>query len=308
MIFSACDQVVDLPLPEYERQLATYSVLTQGEHPNILVNESSSYFDPIDRRDIINVINNATVTISEGANSWTLDFDTLSYYIDWYYDSELNEYVQDSVPFGSYTTEAFITEVGKDYSLEISHENRTLTGQTRVPDSGEILSTSHEIVILDEPFLPDGFECWAIEVDVSLSDPFDSTFYEIIWWQEYWEKDCGSGDSCLIDRYYWGSEWISDASFNGSQLDYTTQVGFNCDSEGLPDPDPDPEYWTVLEMTIATISKEAYTFKNSMGQQWDNDGNPFTEPVPLSSTVKGGIGLFGSRGQVGEPLRIKYTF
>lgn len=306
--FSACEQVVDLPLPEYERQLATYSVLTLGEHPNILVNESSSYFDPIDRRDIINVINNASVIISEGSNSYVLEFDTLSYYTEWYYDSEQDEWIQDSIPFGSYTTDAFVAEVNKDYNLEISHDSRLLSGSTRIPNSGEILSSSHEVVDIEDIYLPDDWECWAIGVDVTFTDTADSNFYEIIWFQEYWQKDCGGGDSCLIDRYYWGTEWLSDESFNGTEVDYSTQVGYYCDPEGAPDPGPDPEFWTIYEMTISTLSKEAYAFKTSMDQQWDSEDNPFSEPVPLSSTVEGGIGLFGSRGQVGEPIRIKYTF
>lgn len=304
---SACEQIVDLPLPEYEPQIATYGILSVGENPKILVNQSSSYFDPIDRRDLMNVIIDATVSISDGSQNWPLEFDSISFYIENFYDSELNSWVVDTIPFGSYTTDAFLVEINKTYELEISHNDKKLTGTTSIPAYGEIISSSHETTILDDAFSGD-LICWATAIDVMFSDPSDSNFYEIKWWQETWQKSGVTGDSILIDRYYWGSDWLTDESFNGTTTSYSTQVGYNCDFDGPPEPDPDPSFWSIIEMRITSISKEAYTFKISMDQQWDSEGNPFSEPVPLNSTVEGGIGLFGSSVLIGEPIRVKVTY
>jgi len=306
---SSCDQTVDLALPEYDSKLACYGILRTGESPRILINESRGYFDPIDNRDKLSIVNDATVTISTDAESWTLEFDTIAYYTEWYYDSVAMEWIEDSIPYGSYFSNDFLVENNTIYNLEVTQGGRVLSGNTLVPTSGNSVSLAYEMDTIVENFGGE-FTCLTdlFNIDIQLTE--ENSFYELRWYKEAWTTDCSSGqDSCLIFRSFNGTYTFNSEDYSGNSIDYELRGWIDCTYGGGQEfLEPDPNYWSIHEFELYSISRETYAYKESIYSQWDNEFNPFTEPVPLSSNVEGGIGLFGSIGINGDPIRYKTLY
>lgn len=300
----SCEQVIDLPLPEYESKLACYGILKSGENPRILVNESKSYFEPTSQRDKLGILENAEVIISTESDSWTLEFDTVSYYTEWYFDSVAGEWLQDSIPFGSYSTDAFIVENNELYYLDIKHNDRELNGSTRVPSASILSSHSYGI----DTFTSSGFyeyTCLVYDFEFNISDPEGQNYYEIEWHVESWQTECIAGeDSCLAYENYYGTYTIEDNQ-NSEELSERLRYWASCSN---PIQEPNPDFWSIHVFNIYSVSEETYAFKEAVEDQLNAEFNPFVEPIPLSNTVEGGIGLFGSVGQVGETIRIKTEY
>ena len=82
---------------------------------------------------------------------------------------------------------------------------------------------------------------------------------------------------------------FADTNLNGQRLALATDVYFsnygcyqgNCTPAGF------------LEVTVSSITAEAYNFYLSRRRYFDSQDNPFAEPAPLAGNVRNGYGLFG---------------
>ena len=81
---------------------------------------------------------------------------------------------------------------------------------------------------------------------------------------------------------------FADTNVNGQRIALASDVKFYtyCSQPGCPQPG-------FIEVTVSSITKDAYDFYLSRRRYYDSDGNPFAEPAPLASNVRAGYGLFG---------------
>ncbi|GAB2862003.1 DUF4249 domain-containing protein [Hymenobacter ruber] len=81
---------------------------------------------------------------------------------------------------------------------------------------------------------------------------------------------------------------FADTNVNGQRIALASDVQFYnyCYQPGCSQPG-------FIEVTVSSITKEAYDFYLSRRRYYDSDGNPFAEPAPLASNVRAGYGLFG---------------
>ena len=86
---------------------------------------------------------------------------------------------------------------------------------------------------------------------------------------------------------------FADTNVNGQRIALATDVRFYnyCSQPGCPQPG-------FIEVTVSSITKDAYDFYLSRRRYYDSDGNPFAEPAPLASNVRPGYGLFGGAADV----------
>ncbi|MDB5270170.1 MAG: hypothetical protein JWP58_3210 [Hymenobacter sp.] len=86
-----------------------------------------------------------------------------------------------------------------------------------------------------------------------------------------------------------GIQPFADTNLNGQRLTLATDIRYisGCYSQG---PCPRPAF---IEVTVSSITADAYNFYLSSRRYYDSDGNPFAEPAPLASNVRAGYGLFG---------------
>ena len=86
---------------------------------------------------------------------------------------------------------------------------------------------------------------------------------------------------------------FADTNVNGQRIALASDVRFYsyCPQPGCPQPG-------FIEVTVSSITKDAYDFYLSRRRYYDSDGNPFAEPAPLASNVRPGYGLFGGAADV----------
>ena len=87
----------------------------------------------------------------------------------------------------------------------------------------------------------------------------------------------------------YGIQPFADTNLNGQRLTLATDVRYSagCYSQGAC---PQPAF---IEITVSSITADAYNFYLSNRRYYDSDGNPFAEPAPLAGNVRSGYGLFG---------------
>jgi hypothetical protein len=93
---------------------------------------------------------------------------------------------------------------------------------------------------------------------------------------------------------------FADAGLNGQRITWPptpTLRRKNCFSGNCPQP-------SFLEVHVSTIPAADYTFFLSRRRYQESEGNPFAEPAPLASNVRGGFGLFGAATDVVYRIRL----
>ena len=80
---------------------------------------------------------------------------------------------------------------------------------------------------------------------------------------------------------------------NGQRIALASDVRFYnyCPQPGCPQ-------LGFIEVTVSSITKDAYDFYLSRRRYYDSDANPFAEPAPLASNVRPGYGLFGGAADI----------
>lgn len=94
---------------------------------------------------------------------------------------------------------------------------------------------------------------------------------------------------------------FADADVNGQRISMVSDVYFygSCYSGNCS-----PQAPGYIEVTVSSLTRDAYNFYLSRRRYFDSDGNPFAEPAPLASNVRGGYGLFAGSADVTYRIRI----
>ncbi|MBF9143668.1 DUF4249 domain-containing protein [Hymenobacter properus] len=87
----------------------------------------------------------------------------------------------------------------------------------------------------------------------------------------------------------YGIHPYADTNHNGERLTLNADVRYNtgCYTPGVC---PPPAF---IEVTVSSLTADAYNFYLSNRRYYDADGNPFAEPAPLAGNMRQGYGLFG---------------
>ena len=81
-----------------------------------------------------------------------------------------------------------------------------------------------------------------------------------------------------------GEVYFTDATFDNSEKIMTVSV-LEISTEFITDP--------KFIFTLSHISKDYYSYNSSMQLQFQHNGDPFSEPVPVYSNIVNGFGIFG---------------
>jgi len=310
--FIACEEAIDLELPEYENDIVLYGELVTGESPKILLTESTGYFEPLNSRDRLKVINDAQVILNDGSQTYNLSFDpVMTSYTYW-----LENFVAYTSAFlGGYTNDVIIEE-GKTYTIEVKHNERTITGKTTIPKKVILNDATHEYEFFEDPFSP-GFTCWRDKLEVNFDDPVEENFYKIYWKSEQWSYDfCDPRiidneeievDSCRSSTNDIKIPIFEDTEFNNTNYSYQLNTYAEGCSNIMPDTSKlnEASRFDIHTFVLQSVSKELFEFENSLEMQKDAEGNPFQEPSTIKSTVEGGIGVLFGKSTPSDTIVLK---
>ncbi|MEO8146241.1 MAG: DUF4249 domain-containing protein [Bacteroidia bacterium] len=263
LLLSACEKNITVDLPASKSEVVVEGYVETGTPPYVYLSYSTDYFAAIDSASLINyTIKGATVTISDGIITDTL--------------------LEISPSYGYFYVSTKLTgTVGRTYTLTVKTTNgEIVTAQT----------TLHQPVPLDSLWFKTqpnndtlGFT-WA-----RMTDP-DTSGNNYRWFAKRLHKD-----SLFIAPF--GSSF-EDKFINGTTFDFAFNRG------ELPNSSSDPNdittgFYSVGDTVVVkfcTMDNNSYTFWRDAETQSTNNGNPFGSISPITSGVKGGLGIFCAYG------------
>lgn len=266
IFFTSCEDMeseVDIePIPS---KIIVTSFITPNM-PNVYVRvyKSRALYTPydFDENDDFLTIDDAFVSMTNGIDTVALN-----------YDNESSSYVIDKGRFP-------ITKGTTYYLSVITQEGDSASASTTVPT-----------------LTPPQIELTGIDSTI--------TYEGMLYYANVRFKDIeGQGQlyCCKAGAVYWGE---------GMSTPYLGEIGFQRGESFISDKNKDGEYFsfstnnfpnnpdepTRLYLTLSITDEHYYNYHKGL-EDYDED-NPFAEPVPVYSNVKGGLGIFASYVQAG---------
>ena len=270
--FNSCRKEIKVKLPEYTQKLVVEASIETGLPSQVLLSFTAPYFGNADLSNPSQFfVKGAFVTVSDG-----LQIDTLK------------ELTVGGFPI--YIGTKIFGQIGKDYQLTMLINDKTYTASTsiRQPIPLDSLFFKWEKDTL-------GF-CWA-----HLSDPAGlGNCYR--WFAKRITKD-----QFFVAPF---SSAFDDKFVDGKSFDFAYERPSQPNAQQANGDDPEKNYYRVgdtIVVKFCTIGYNEYNFWRSYYANKSSNGNPFSAPANLQSTINGGdaIGAFVGYGTSFDTLVVK---
>ncbi|MCR5887205.1 DUF4249 domain-containing protein [Hymenobacter sp. J193] len=311
-LLAGCEMAVDVPMPEHTPRLALNYVLSNQvpdslywqTHPHRLLTVSVS--QNIFTAKPVRQPANATVELLD-ANGQVVDRFRGRYR---YY----NPVSQDSIDAYYVPQYGFAGYPGHRYTLRASMPGmETAESSLTLPAPATVSAGSF---VRRAPGPGQGEHSVMGRLSVSVPDPAASADYYVatarvldtngrLWGvlSNDYENDPEDDSGISIERFQLSESYntqpevYADLNVNGRTISLTQNVRA-WSSGGYVPGQPQYRQPAFVEVTISTLTREAYDFYQSAQRYQDSNGNPFAEPAPLASNVRNGYGLFGGATDV----------
>ncbi|ARS34981.1 DUF4249 family protein [Pontibacter actiniarum] len=293
-----CEEDVTIDLPAGEEQLVVEGHIEQGAPPVLVLTRSVPVFADASLETLEkSFVHDAKVTVTTGGQSYTLKEVPSGAFSE-----ELKRAVSLQIGvrpellnasggfnFYVYTSEELQGEVGKSYSLRISHQGKTLTAVTTIPQ----LNPLSELTISPHP-KPE--EDSLRILNYSYTDP-DTIGNSI----RYFTKRNS-------EPFYPGlfNSVFNDELINGGSITFPLDRG---EPKGQEEIDEDLYSYFGVGDTVtvrwAAIDLPHYRFWSSLENEQNSNGSPIGSPNITRSNIKGGLGVWGGYGVTYHTLIIR---
>jgi hypothetical protein len=269
---NSCRKEINVQLPEYTQKLVVEASIETGQPSQVLLSFTAPYFGNADLSNPSQFfVKGAFVTVSDGSL-----IDTLK-------ELEIGG-------FPVYIGTKIFGQIGKNYQLTMLINNKTYTASTSIlqPIALDSLFFKWEKDTL-------GF-CWA-----HLSEPAGlGNCYR--WFAKRITKD-----QFFVAPF---SSAFDDKFVDGKSFDFAYERPSQPNAQQANDDDPEKNYYRVGDTIIVkfcTIGYNEYNFWRSYYANKSSNGNPFSAPANLQSTINGGdaIGAFVGYGTSFDTLVVK---
>ncbi len=263
-LFHSCYKLIRIDLPEYEGELFVLGII----EPDSTVGVSVSRTVPLDEPDeFLPYLEGAEVVLYENG----IAVDTLGF------DVTVLRYTGDYIPNDS-----------SEYRIEVKHDGRTATGQTRFTAPPDV-----ELISLRKTQVPvNGFFEEVLEVQLLLRDNVHADYYAIQIKEKnqqgmyalYLTETSLNDPVVLNEAMYFDDEvFFSDELFKNE--DYTLTLHYGLPSDGAEE----------LIIEIFGLERYAYLFYKYLQTGYDGPGVFGGEPSAMPDNIEGGLGVFSSR-------------
>ena len=309
----SCREEIDINLPNNEERVVVQGAIEQGFPPYIILTRNQGYFDPIDNTTFNNLfIDDAEIIVWKENTDGTIDsimleklpppFDSIPVYTDVNY---LNNGIGMPYPF---------SEEGETYHLIVRWNNQEITSTTTIPYSTPLDS----IWIKETENTNDGeFRC---DIRALYNDP-DTIGNNILIRskrEEHWIMDTLSGtypynniiqdnDPSLLlvdcgpdilingesfETYFprpSGQGGFPTGTYNTSRYKkYKDTTTSGKDSVYIPN--------DIVLLKFCQVDESSMRFWRGVVRNVTSGGNPFAEPMNLTSNINGGLGIWTGYG------------
>ena len=281
-MFAACEKTITIKQQPYVSKLSIQGLITPGQNPQVYVNRTIPYFDPkVNTREL--TVDNAIVSLSDGALTFPLGFDSLYNYhycrYDYFYSSSQ------------------AIQANKIYTLAVAYNSiiytaTAATNQFKVPVTSasytpvfKDLYGEHEGVIVgytDKPGVGDYYR-------YEMSRMIDSSVKSV----DAVKSSCTFGQKYAVKEI--GRTIYPDKDVDGLALTFVFEPNYSHKKN-------DSAY-----IRLQTVDKNIYNFYDNLDRQKLAQYNPFVEPVFIAPGQFGdkAIGVFGAYA-VSDPVLFIY--
>lgn len=280
MIFS-CEKEIEVNLPDGDPKIVIEGYIEQDSFPYLYITRSTPYFEQVTLATLINlVVKNATVTVSDGQLSETLDFieDTTQF------------------PYFKYQGKVIKGEPGKKYYLTVTAEGKTYTSITTIPYPVQLDSSSFKVdKTIDRDSL--GF-LWFYFVDPDTL----GNYYRL---------------SSMVhnqDRRFFHpfASVAEDKIINNQFVEFSTYRGQDPFANFENDTNDYRWYFRVGDTILfkfSSIDVRTYNFWNTVELDYAGGDNPFSAPISIRTNIEGGaLGIWGGYSYDTDTVIATYRF
>ena len=299
ILFSACEIVVDLEIPEHKPVLVLNSVLNPDSIFKLRLSHSVGSFD----NNPITEVKNATIGVYQNNNFMGEMSNVFQEMSDGYYDYYSDEYREPDSIF-AYTLNAFPL-AQSTYTFKVSHSSfenieasSALTSPVNIESLEIVTSLGDEYSTLNKVsvrFLdPSGASFYLIRIINKLDDPFSMGSTKTVNFNttdpSILSSSIGGGDAANDASIYLSDALFDDALFEGELKTVNLEFhNWNYFDQG--DESTDSYY-----LQFSTISKDYFEYLTSYQAHSNYSGGGLFagEPVQVFTNVQNGLGIFGS--------------
>jgi len=267
-LFSACETVIKVDLPEYTQKLVINGFFSPDETWQIRIGHSQSILDINE----LGVIDNAKVKILYGEKE-----------IELRYRYDLRAYIN----------RLELPQVGNDYTILVTAPGYPdVSSRNFIPRPSQIVSYDTTNYIENE----DGYKQNLIELNFTLKDdPNEENYYHLAVYENYNGSDdytnpkWFSTDNASIISENIGD--VDDVSFSGESAVFSDYLFRGKENNiKLKEIFKNPNAGLVISLT--SITKEFFQYKKSFDRSSNDDEGPFSEPEPSFTNIENGLGIF----------------
>lgn len=287
LVLYSCTKEVHIDIPGYEAQVVVDGRIETGGFPIVLLSRSQDLYSPaLLSAYVASFITDATVSVSDGTTTVTLDYVAVSSLpiesqktVAEMLRAELSD-VQ-AVPLYVYSTTNpdMLGVVGKTYTLTIVDQGKTLSGSTTLAPP----------VALDTlTWIPESPDSIYGYCKAKLTDPAgQSNAYK---WEMKVITDTGNGPKDNIFRSS-SSPYFSDQFFDGLTLDFETRYTVK-DTTYPSGYKRDFKINDYVVIKMSRVDDAVYDYYERREAQKGSNGNPFATPVNIPCNISGALGIW----------------
>lgn len=296
---TACEQEVELTIPESEQQYVVEGYIEQNLPPFVILTKTTPYFSPINLASIEeSFVHDAIITVNNGVYTDTLhefSSDTLAVLIQALEDSlnleinlvdllgdEAEALINNDFKYYVYTTVGMFGEEGSSYHLNVKIEQDELSAITSIPVAIPLDSlwvTPHPNPVYDHLVL----------LNARFSDPPGQDNFV----RYFTQRNRG-----IFSPGYFQSVFDDHSlvDLDGQTFDFTLERGYSF----VEDIDFKTfsyfERGDTIRLRWSMIDEAHYDFWSSAEFDRSQTGNPFGRPAIIKSNIIGGLGVWGGYG------------
>ncbi|MBK0404049.1 DUF4249 domain-containing protein [Adhaeribacter sp. BT258] len=297
--FSACETVVEVPIPAHTPKLAVRYMLPDQEPDTLFyqlfpqyqpyINHSQSIYSGAELKGV----NDAMLTVTDQHGNVVETF------------KRSNGFGYGASDDGYYEpVTRFKAQPGQKYTLSVSAPNyETVTGKLTMPSALSGLRASFQKISAEEP--GGNFAIVQGRVSISLPDNGSENNYYVLYGVLLDDRYVANGrdvfqeetdeDAALVGNefqnihfspiLYGDANPFDDKTFNGNTVSFTRKAMLYYGKANTP-----PRY---LRIYVHSITEDTFKFLKSLKMYNDNGNNPFAEQTRVLGNLEKGYGYFG---------------
>ncbi|MBP6313599.1 MAG: DUF4249 domain-containing protein [Flavobacteriales bacterium] len=295
LLLASCTKDITVKLPETEAKVVVEGTIETDGPPLILLTKTQGFFDPTSVASIAAAyISDATVTVNDGFNTYTLDQicsnllnDSLLQIAAELTGIDIALLAQANICAWTNLDGTLVGVEGRTYSLTVVTEGKTITSTTKIPGG----------VALD-----------SIWFKLAEQNPGDDTLGFI--WNRLIDPDTlGNGYRWFAQRLNPGPDGqpkdsrflappfsaFEDKYINGLTFDYAATRGAEPFSNAEDDDNEEQGFFKrgdVVAVKFASMGIKEYRFYNSFYNNAFSQGDLFSNPANIITNIEGGLGIW----------------